>query len=75
MGVNIEKANVVNMVLNPIAYVVHKVSTSLNYIHQEYRQRFGIESSYRLKNICRIRTTTLEAYSKIIIRWYLFYSS
>ncbi len=46
------------MGLNPIAYVVHKVSTSLNYIHQEYRQRFGIESSYRLKNICRIRTTT-----------------
>ena len=40
------------------AYVVHKVSTSLNYIHQEYRQRFGIESSYRLKNTCRIRTTT-----------------
>ena len=61
--------------LEYFAYVVHKVSTSLNYIHQEYRQRFGIESSYRLKNICRIRTTTLEAYSKIIIRWYLFYSS
>ena len=40
------------------AYVVHKVSTSLSYIHQEYRQRFGIESSYRLKNTCRIITTT-----------------
>ena len=44
--------------LEYFAYVVHKVSTSLAYIHQEYRQRFGIESSYRLKNICRIRTTT-----------------
>ena len=28
------------------------------HIRQSYRQRFGIESSYRLKNICRIRTTT-----------------
>ena len=27
-------------------------------IHQHYRQRFGIETSYRLKNFCRIRTTT-----------------
>ncbi len=42
------------------AYVVDKVSITLNYIHQDYRQRFGIESSYRLKNLCRIRTTTLE---------------
>jgi putative transposase len=40
------------------AYVVHKVKTHLSSIHQDYRKRFGIESSYRLKNICRIRTTT-----------------
>ena len=40
------------------AYVVYKVSTSLTYIHQDYRKRFGIETSYRLKNSCRIRTTT-----------------
>ncbi len=39
-------------------YVIYKVKTSLSYLHQYYRQRFGIESSYRLKNICRIRTTT-----------------
>ena len=39
------------------AYVVYKVSTSLTYIHQDYRQIFGIETSYRLKNLCRIRTT------------------
>jgi len=32
--------------------------TSLTYIHQDYRKRFGIETSYRLKNLCRIRTTT-----------------
>ena len=41
-----------------LAYVVYKVDISLNYIHQDYRKRFGIETSYRLKNICRIRTTT-----------------
>jgi Transposase DDE domain len=40
------------------AYVVYKVSTSLTYLHQDYRKRFGIETSYRLKNLCRIRTTT-----------------
>ena len=29
----------------------------MDYIHQDYRKRFGIETSYRLKNLCRIRTT------------------
>ena len=38
------------------AYVVNKVKTNLYYIHQDYRKRFGIESSYRMKNACRIRT-------------------
>lgn len=38
------------------AYVIYKVKTSLIYIHQDYRKRFGIESSYRLKNLCGIRT-------------------
>jgi putative transposase len=38
------------------AYVTYKVKASLFYIHQDYRKRFGIESSYRLKNLCRIRT-------------------
>ena len=37
------------------AYVVYKVSTSLTYIHQDYRKRFGIETSYRLKK--RMRPT------------------
>ncbi len=41
-----------------LAYVVDKVALNLDYIHQDYRKRFGIETSYRLKNICRIRTTT-----------------
>ncbi|MEH2443977.1 MAG: transposase [Nostoc sp.] len=38
------------------AYVIYKAKNNLAYIHQDYRRRFGIESSYRLKNLCRIRT-------------------
>jgi Transposase DDE domain len=41
-----------------LVYVVHKIKTSLSYVRENYRRRFGIESSYRLKNSCRIRTTT-----------------
>jgi putative transposase len=37
--------------------VVHKVKLSLHLIHDDYRLRFGIESSYRMKNQCRIKTT------------------
>ena len=37
-------------------YVVHNIKTNLDYIYQDYRKRFGIETSYRLKNICRIKT-------------------
>ena len=40
-----------------LVYVVYKIKTNLSHIRQNYRQRFGIESSYRLKNSCRIRTT------------------
>ncbi len=38
-----------------LPYVVYKVKISLDYIYQDYRQRFGIESSYRLKK--RMRPT------------------
>jgi putative transposase len=41
-----------------LVYVVHKVKTSFGYIREDYRKRFGIESSYRLKNLARIKTTT-----------------
>ena len=37
-------------------YVIHNVKINLDYIYEDYRKRFGIETSYRLKNICRIRT-------------------
>jgi len=38
-------------------YAVYKVKLSLQLIHDDYRLRFGIESSYRMKNQCRIKTT------------------
>ena len=38
-------------------YVVFKPSVNLTSIHDDYRRRFGIESSYRIKNLCRIQTT------------------
>ncbi len=41
-----------------LVYVVHEIKTSLAYIRENYRKRFGIESSYRIKNLCRIKTTT-----------------
>jgi putative transposase len=40
------------------AYTVYQNQSSLRFIHGDYRLRFGIESSYRMKNQCRIKTTT-----------------
>ncbi|UBF28048.1 ISH3 family transposase [Kovacikia minuta CCNUW1] len=39
-------------------YVAHRVTIDLHQLHQHYRERFGIETSYRIKNQCRIRTTS-----------------
>jgi putative transposase len=41
-----------------VLYVVHRVKVALHQLHHHYRDRFGIETSYRIKNHCRIRTTT-----------------
>ena len=41
-----------------LAFVVYKVPLRIRALPGDYRKRFGIESSYRLKNLCRIRTTT-----------------
>lgn len=38
-------------------YVAYELKLALHQVHHHYRQRFGIESSYRIKNHCRIRTT------------------
>ena len=39
-------------------YAVHRVVLRGRALFHDYRRRFGIESSYRLKNTCRIKTTT-----------------
>jgi len=39
-------------------YAVHRVILRGRALFHDYRRRFGIESSYRLKNTCRIMTTT-----------------
>jgi putative transposase len=39
-------------------YVVYRINIPLHRLHAHYRRRFGIETSYRLKNHCRIRTTS-----------------
>ena len=36
-------------------------------LHQEYRCRFGIESSYRLMNICRARTCSTSAFYRLLL--------
>lgn len=41
-----------------LLYVVYKTGVAWHQVHRHYRQRFGIEASYRLKNQCRIRSTT-----------------
>lgn len=41
-----------------LLYVVFQVKVALHDIPRHYRDRFGIETSYRIKNCCRIRTTT-----------------
>ncbi len=40
-----------------VAYATYRVTLGLRSLYHDYRRRFGIESTYRLKNTCRIRTT------------------
>ncbi len=40
------------------AYAVHRIGLKLRAVHDDYRKRFGTETSCRLKNTCRIRTST-----------------
>jgi hypothetical protein len=39
-------------------YAVHRVPMRGRPLFHDYRRRFEIETSYRLKNLCRIKTTT-----------------
>lgn len=41
-----------------LLYVVYRANVALSQVHRHYRDRFGIETSYRLKNQARIRSTT-----------------
>lgn len=41
-----------------LLFVVYQVKVATQQLPLLYRARFGIETSYRLKNSCRIRTTT-----------------
>lgn len=47
-------------------YVVHRVTIALHQLHSHYKHRFGIETSYRLKNHCRIRTTTKNPVTRLL---------
>ena len=39
-------------------YVAYRVHVAHHQLHAHYRERFGIETSYRIKNHCRIRSST-----------------
>lgn len=47
-------------------YVVHRVTIALHQLHQHYKDRFGIETSYRIKNQCRIRTTSKNPVTRLL---------
>lgn len=49
-----------------LAFVVYKVPLRIRALPGDYRKRFGIESSYRLKNLCRIRTTTKNPVTRLL---------
>lgn len=49
-----------------LAFVVYKVPLGIRALPGDYRKRFGIESSYRLKNLCRIRTTTKNPVTRLL---------
>ena len=44
--------------LQYLLYVVYRAKVTWSQVNRHYRDRFGIETSYRLKNQTRIRSTT-----------------
>jgi len=48
------------------AYAVSKIGLKLRSVHNDYRKRFGIETSYRLKNKCRIRTSSKNPATRLL---------
>ena len=51
-----------------LVFVVYRVNVALSQLPAHYRERFGIESSYRVKNPCRIRTTTKHP----VVRFFIY---
>ena len=41
-----------------LAFAVHDINIPVSRTHREYRRRFGVESSYRLMNMARARTSS-----------------
>ena len=49
-----------------LPFVVYKVPLRIRTLPGDYRQRFGIECSYRQKNLCRIRTSTKNPATRLL---------
>jgi len=49
------------------SYVVLNIKLPLARVFEEYRKRFGIESSYRLMNSCRARTTSRDPVYRLFL--------
>lgn len=45
---------------------MHRIKVALHQLHQHYKARFGIETSYRIKNTCRIRTTSKNPVTRLL---------
>lgn len=48
------------------AYAVNRPACRLHQVYEDYRLRFGIESSYRLMNMSRARTTSRKAALRLL---------
>lgn len=49
-----------------LAFAVYKVPIPIRAIPDDYRKRFGIETSYRLKNLSRIRTSNKNPVARLL---------
>jgi hypothetical protein len=49
-----------------MAFAVYKVPIPIRAIPEDYRKRFGIETSYRLKNLSRIRTSNKNPVARLL---------
>ena len=49
-----------------LAFALYKVPLRIRALPGDYRKRFGIEASYRMKNLCRIRTSTKNPVTRLL---------